>query len=102
MAMASGQLGVDHVSVDNAHTVVDFQSLLSRAFEQITMLRHEGECSATGYDQQLAVMRVELRMAQTTAQPAGGGGCSRDSKFELVDVKAMSPIIVPWLQERKH
>ena len=92
MAMAAGQSGETDGSIYNAATVGDFTSLLRRAFSLITELKDEAEHSATGFEQQFSALRVELRMAQITSQPVGGGN-SRDDKFELVDVQTMRPVI---------
>ena len=79
--------------VDNAHTVGDFQSILSQAFKQITMLREKAEQTAADTEYQMARLRVELRMAQIAAQPAPEARGNRDDKLERVYVKAMSNVV---------
>ena len=42
------------VSVDNAATAGDFQTMCRRAFEQISELKDEADQSAQGFEQKLA------------------------------------------------
>ena len=89
----AGQSGADDVVIENAVTVGDFQVILNRAFEFMHDMRAEKEKEAQNYEQQLAQLRVEIRMTAVTAAQAQPAGRDREERFELVDVKAMSQAV---------
>ena len=89
----AGQSGADDVVIENAVTVGDFQVILNRAFEFMHDMRAEKEKEAQNYEQQLAQLSVEIRMTAVTAAQAQPAGRDREDRYELVDVKAMSPAV---------
>ena len=91
----AGQSGNEDVSIENAHSVGDFQVLLRAGREANEALRNELETYTRNTEQQLAQLRVDLRLATiATAQAQAGGGQgseSREIRMELIDMKSMSP-----------
>ena len=88
-AMQSGESGQDDVSIGNANTVGDFQTLIARLDVRIDQLENELAMQGSGTEQQLATIRVDVR----TLQQAGGGAQAGGAKFDLVDTKNMSPTV---------
>ena len=92
MAGQGGASGQDDVTIDNANTIGDFQTLLRKGFEEREALQLELNNYTQNTEQQLAALRVELRMAQL--QPQGvphAAPDQREHKMELIDMKTMSP-----------
>ena len=85
-----GQGGSDDVFVQNATTVGDFQNILQSLMQRLDTLEGEVAMNASGSEQQLAAIRVDIR---TINQQAAGQGASQASRFDLIDTKAMSPNI---------
>ena len=91
----TGLTGQDDVTVENAHTVGDFQTMFNRAFDQNRYLREEIVQMQARHDVEMAQMRVDMRQAQQDvrqAQTTTNHG-NHNTRFDLVDVKTMSPSI---------
>ena len=87
-----GPSGQDDVSIENANTIGDFQTLLRKGFEEREALKLELDNYTQNTEQQLAALRVELRRAQLQAQQAPPAAPdNREHKMELIDMKTMSP-----------
>ena len=67
-AAMARQTGADDVAIDNAHTVGNFQTILTRAFDFVHDMRAEKEGEMQNMEQQSAQIRVELRMAAVGQQ----------------------------------
>ena len=85
----AGQSGSDDVYVENASSVGDFQIILARQSAEIAVLKDEAERAGTNAEQQLAQLRVEIRMMGLQQQLAPQAP-AKEERIELIDVKAMS------------
>ena len=79
-----GQSGASDVYIDNAETVGDFRTVLARLEARIETIEHDVAMNASGSEQQLAALRHELRGVQANGV---------NNKFDLVDMKTMTPAI---------
>jgi len=69
-------------------TVADIQTVLHRFLGRILAIEHEIVTNATGAEQQLAGIRVDLRTLQLAPPPSSHG---HGKRFDLIDSKTMSP-----------
>ena len=92
MAAAPGASGSPDVTVDNAHSVDDFQIILRRGFEAQNDLRNELMVQAQTHLAEMAQVRVELRLAQQAVQQ-GQAQQVRAKPMELIDTKGMTPSV---------
>ena len=90
-----GLTGQDDVSVENAHMVRDVETIFNRAFDQNRYLREEIVQMKARHDVEMAQMCVDMCQAQQDVRQALAGSSSgpRGTKFDLVDVKSMSPSV---------
>ena len=89
----AGQSRADDVVIKNATTVGDVSVILNRAFDFMHDTREENESEAQNYEQQLAQLRLEIRMNAVAVGQAQPAGREREDWFELVGVKALSPAV---------
>ena len=87
--MASGS---NDVTIDNATSVGDFQVVLQRITLENEALKDQLERNSHGAEQQLAQLRMDVRLLQQQQQ-APPQADAREERFELVDTKNMSPAI---------
>ena len=95
--MASpGASGSDDVTIENASTASDFVTVLQRMNtanrtlrDELSYVQADAATKHSQRDMEMAQMRVELRLAQ--AAGAQTQGQHSDKKFELIDVKTMTP-----------
>ena len=69
----------------------DFHNIVTRAFGVMHDMRAEKEREAQNFKQLLAQLRVEVRMASVAQAQAQPVAC--EERLELVDGKAMSPVV---------
>ena len=93
-----GRSGEADVSIENAETVGDFQSIFVRNIEanrflqdQITSLQSSAGTRDQQHNMEMAQIRIELRQAQAGIQAASNAGGNGGNKMDLVDVKSMAP-----------
>ena len=84
-AMHTGQSGSSDAAVENANSVGDFQTTLWRIMARLDSVENDVATNASGSEQQLAFIRVDVRALQQ--EPAADTG----RKVDLVDAKSMSP-----------
>ena len=95
--MASGAAAAQHQQpgdvrnlINGISSIGDVQAILLSLLQRIETSEYEIGSNASGAEQQLAALRVDVRNAQQLAQQGGNGG--RGAKeFELVDSKTMAP-----------
>ena len=82
-----GASGTPDVSIDHASSVGDIQAILRRMVARIDDLEITVGANATGTEQQLAGIRVDIRTIQVQGAASGGMG----KRIDLIDTKTMSP-----------
>ena len=84
-AGASGQQDKD--LIDGIANIGDIQTVLHRMIRRMDVIEHEINVNASGAEQQLATMRIDIRGVRAQAASAP----QNSKKFDLIDMKAMSP-----------
>ena len=86
-----GLSGQDDVYIDNAVSVGDIQAILHRMVLKLTVMEQDIEKNAQGAEQQLAQLRMDVRVLQTA--PAPVAPTPHEKRFDLIDTKGMSPTV---------
>ena len=86
-----GLSGQDDVYIDNAVSVGDIQAILHRMVLKLTVMEQDIEKNAQGAEQQLAQLRMDVRVLQTA--PAPVAPTAHEKRFDLIDTKGMSPTV---------
>ena len=81
---AAGASGQADVTVDNCLSVGDIQAIIRRIEQRFEVVEHETAMNASGTQQQLAALRVDVRTLQI-APPAAAA-----KRYDLIDTNTMS------------
>ena len=84
---AQGSQLQDGPMIDSVTTVADIQKVLHRMLHRIECIETEIISNASGAEQQLAVIRVDVQTLQQTPPP----NSHFQTKFDLIDSKTMTP-----------
>ena len=97
--MASGaeqqQPGSERNLINSITNIGDVQTILLSLLQRIEASEYEIGSNASGAEQQLAAIRVDIRGIQNQ----GGGGGQGGKHFELVDSKSMAPAVFTGARE---
>ena len=84
---AQGSHLADGPMIDSVTTVADIQTVRHRMLYRIESIESEIISNASGAEQQLASIRVDLRTFQQAPPPSS----HYEKKFDLIDSKTMTP-----------
>ena len=83
---AQGSSLADGPMIDSVTTVADIQTVLHRMLYRMEAIEYEVTSNASGAEQQLAAIRVDVRTLPLAHPPS-----THAKRFDLIDSKTMSP-----------